>query len=404
MTEEKGSRGRPTRHLSTDFKFYLFSSFAANLVLPFFYLYLPLLASILHASVLEIGLVGGSANAVYSFMPFLMGRFSDRRGARKFIIASSFAILTTVSFLYVIVPDPISLILLRFLEGIGWAMLWPAVEAAISNDPSSDSRWSLSVFNLTWSAASAVGPLIGSVLIFFVSIRFAYVFTSGILLCVLALNVYSLFVPGNGSPAKSHAETLSKPEQALTGRKISTAFYMLSTALCAVISGVLSTFFTPYARSIGISILTVGVITFIYGLVRFFVYVMIVNPKFRHSLLDPAGRLAKMLVTVVAMSLSSVLFTIYDPSGVLYTISFAIVGGGYSIIYAVSQVALVSEKATPERAGRGAGLFESSIGIGASLGPIVAGAISGTSLTTPFLVPSLSLLVLLVALPVTVRK
>jgi MFS transporter, DHA1 family, multidrug resistance protein len=400
----KSTRGIATKRFSVDFKYHLFSSFAANLVLPVFYLYLPLLASRLGASVLEIGLVGGASNAVYSFMPFIMGRYSDRQGARKFFIASSFAILTTVSFLYVVVASPVSLILLRLLEGIGWAMLWPAVEAAISNDASVDSRWSLSVFNLTWSAASAVGPLFGSVLIFLVSIRFAFLSTSVILLGVLALNVYAIFAPRDRSRVKPHEQFLQRPEQPATESKITVGFYMISTALGAVSSGVLFTFFVPYAGTVGISILAIGVITFVYGFVRFLVYVLIMNRNLRHSLLNPVGRLRKMLVTLAVMSLSSVLFMFHDSTGVLYTLAYAIVGGGYSIIYAVSQVALVWEKARPERAGRGAGLFESSIGIGASLGPIVAGAVSGGSLTTPFLVPALSFLIVLVALPLAVRK
>lgn len=110
-----------------------------------------------------------------------------------------------------------------------------------------------------------------------------------------------------------------------------------------------------------------------------------------------------MLVALVVMSLSSLLIMIHDSSGLIYSAAYAIVGAGYSVVYAVSQAVLVAE-ASPEKAGKGAGLFESSIGVGASIGPILAGSISGGSLTMPFLLPSISLVVVLVLLPFISRK
>ena len=396
--------GRDQRVLSGEFKRHLSSSFVANLILPIFYLFLPLLAYRLGASVFEIGLVGGASNAVYSFAPFVMGHYSDRRGARKFFIAASFAVLTAVSILYTVIDSPVALIGTRVLEGVGWAMLWPAIEAAISNDVSGDSKRSLSIFNLTWSFAAALGPLVGSALIFLVSIRFAFVVTSVILLGTLVMNLISI-------RSKSVPEVRPKPEHharigegsIITNSRIGASFYLISTALAAVSSGVLFTFFSPYARSIGISILLIGVVTFVYGGARFFVYMLTARDGFRNFLLNPSNRKKNMLVALVVMSLSSLLIMIHDSSGLIYSAAYAIVGAGYSVVYAVSQAVLVAE-ASPEKAGKGAGLFESSIGVGASIGPILAGSISGGSLTMPFLLPSISLVVVLVLLPFISRK
>lgn len=390
--------------LSGEFKKYLISSFIANLILPIFYLFLPLLAYKLGASILEIGLVGGAANAVYSFMPFIMGHYSDRGGARKIFIASSFAILVVVSLLYVVISNPVAIIVTRIFEGIGWAMLWPAIEAAISIDIAGDSRRSLSIFNLTWSAAAAVGPLFGSVLVFLVSIRFAFITTSFIVLGTLLVNLYSI----NKRTANSSSATrVDVATQILSNEMPTThvraSFYLTSTALAAVSSGVLFTFFSPFARSIGISVLLIGVITFVYGFFRFLVYVLTTREGFRTFLLKPSERVRNVIIALIIMSVSSLLIIFRDTSGLIYIASYAVIGAGYSVVYAISQVALVAE-ATPSKAGRGAGLFESSIGVGASLGPIAAGIISGGSLTTPFLVPSLSLLLILVIFPVLLRK
>ena len=52
----------------------------------------------------------------------------------------------------------------------------------------------------------------------------------------------------------------------------------------------------------------------------------------------------------------------------------------------IAQYALVAE-ASPTTRGVGAGLLESSVGTGGSVGPIIAGVVSCQSLTIPFLVP-----------------
>jgi MFS family permease len=199
------------------------------------------------------------------------------------------------------------------------------------------------------------------------------------------------------------AETQTAEAIPMKKDKFGTEFYMLCVALSAVSSGVLFTFFTPYAKSLSISILIVGVITFVFGLTRFLMYVLTVNSRVRYFLLRSDRRGQNIVAALVLMSLASLLITIHDPSGLIYLAVYGIVGAGYSIVYAIAQAAMIAE-AAPGRVGHSAGLFESSIGVGAAVGPIVAGSISGSSLSFPFIVPSLGLVVFLVALPFVARS
>jgi MFS family permease len=400
---------------STDLGRYLISSFNANLVVTIFSLFLPLLAASLGATVFEIGLVGGSSNVVYSFMPFVMGHFSDRRGSRKFFIASSFSILSVISAIYFIVSNPVTLIIARVFEGIGWAMLWPAVEAAISKDISpTDSKKALSVFNFTWSGGAAVGPLLGSALIFFTNLRDAFLLTTVILVATVALNIYP-FLAFNRARSTPSSEIVSdapevidsaagSPQVATGGELPSKAsrfgseFYMLCVALATVSTSILFTFFSPLAKSQGVSIVLIGVITFVFGFTRFLVYVLTINSRFRHFLLRNDKRVRNIVVAIVLMSLSSLLIVVHEPSALVYVGVYAIVGAGYSLVYAISQAAMIAD-ASPSKVGRSAGLFESSIGIGGALGPVIAGGISGSSLSFPFILPSLGLIFFAVAFP-----
>lgn len=385
--------------MSGELKRDLASSFNANLILPLYAVFLPLLAYALKANLFEVGLVGGAANAVYCFMPFLMGHFADRANARRFFVTASFVLLSVISISYIYVYNPVTLIVIRVFEGVGWAMLWPAVEAAI-RDSTSDARRALSIFNFTWSGAAAIGPLIGSAIVFVSTIREAFVVSSVVMIVTLLLNLAPLVMKrGNDvnvvrtSPISDHIQT----------PRYGARLYVPSMILAAVSVGVLYTFLPEYAKSIHLSILLVGAATFVFGFTRFLVYVLTVRERFRSSLLHSKNRARNVVISLIILSLSSLLMLVRDPSGLLYIASYGVGGVCYSIVYAVSQASVIAE-AQPEKVGRSAGMFESSIGIGQSLGPVIGGAIAMGSYSMPFIVPSLSLVVFLLALPLLVRK
>jgi MFS family permease len=400
------------KEISQEFGRYLASAFAGNVAIPIYSLFVPLLASRLGASLFEIGIVGGASNAVYSFMPFIMGRFSDRSDSRRFLIAASFGLLVGVSISYVLAPSPVYLIIVRIFEGIGWAMLWPAMDAAVSKDvaPNMDSKKAFSIYNVTWSLASALGPLIGSALIFLTSIRVAFLCTVFVMGFALLLNLLPIlkqssrsktWKPYVGSRVEMRSGTIL--EQVSLSKNLGFGFYGGACALAAVSSGVLFTFFAPYARSIGMSILLIGVITFVFGMGRFMFYILTINEQIRHAILRSDKRVRNMLIALAMTSLAGLLIALRDPSGILYLFAYAIVGVGISIVFAISQAGLIAET-SPEKLGQGAGLFESSIGFGACLGPILGGAISGSSPAVPFIVPSLGLVAFLMAFPLLKRK
>lgn len=399
------------RNLSKEFRRYLLSAFSGNIAIPIYALFVPLLAARLGASLFEIGIVGGASNAVYSFLPFVTGHFSDRKGSRAFFILSSFGILVGVSISYVLISNALYLIIARIFEGVGWAILWPAMDAAVSRDvdPTVDPKKVFSIYNVTWSGAAAVGPLLGSFLIFLTSIRVAFLFTLFLMGTTFVLNLIPWLkndVPEkNNSPASIDMNnTVEMSSLALdSAPKLGSGFYGGACALAAVSSGVLFTFFAPYSRSLGISILLVGVITFVYGFGRFLFYVLTTNEGVRYKILRPDRRARNMLTALVMTSAASLLISFHDPSGLSYLLAYAIVGVGISIVFAISQAGLIVES-SQGRFGRGAGIFESSIGVGACAGPIIGGAISGSSLSVPFIVPFLGFLVFLAAFPVLTRR
>jgi MFS family permease len=388
--------------MSGEFKRNLVSSFNADLIIPIYSVLLPLLAYNLGASGFEIGLVGGVVNAVYCFMPLVMGRIADRGGIRKLFVTSSFVILSVVSISYVFVQNPVVLIVTRVFEGIGWAMLWPAIESAI-RDSMPDGKKALSIFNFTWSGAAAVGPLVGLALIFFTTVRDAFVVTSAIMLATFVLNLAPLRTEKSQSVVSPYPPPTSTVSTYQPDSGFGAKLFLPSMALAAVSSGVLYTFMGAYAKSIDLSAAIVWLATFMFGFARFLVYVLSVRERFRSVVLNREKRTRNVVLTLVIMSISSLLILIHDASGAIYIVVYGVAGAGYSIVYAISQAVMIAE-AHPAKVGRRAGMFESSIGIGQFLGPVIGGAISDHSLSNPFIVPTLSLIVFLVALPSMARK
>ena len=94
----------------------------------------------------------------YSFLPYLIGKYSDRVRRRKTLLMVSLAMLTACSFVYAFVESPLQLIALRLLEGVAWSILWPIMDVSISEDASMESNKALSIYNTVWSTAGAVGP------------------------------------------------------------------------------------------------------------------------------------------------------------------------------------------------------------------------------------------------------
>lgn len=373
--------------------------------MPIFSLFIPLLAVNIGADPFEVGLVGGAASIVYAFMPFVMGHFSDRSGLRRFFIVSAFALLTIVSLFYSIATTPLELIIARAFEGFGWAMLWPAIESSITIETFGNSR-ALSFFNSSWSLGAAIGPLLGGVLIAFGSMRFAYIATAVVLGMTLASNLVSLIL-GKGEISRSRNHPTAKYSITSSLKEVfqrqdpkknfQVMLYVASLILMYVTEGIFFTFFAPYGNTLGMSVMLIAAPPFTFGVLRFLIYAMSTHERFRSALLNPSKRNRNVLLALLAGSLSSLLISVRDPSGGLYFVSFSILAGGYSVVYFIAQMGMIAE-ANERQMGAGAGVFESSIGIGLAAGPIIAGAVATRSYATAFLVPPVGFILVVIFL------
>ncbi len=89
------------------------------------------------------------------------GRLSDRKG-RKNIITAGLFVYAMVSAAFLFADTVNSLIIIRFLQGIGSAMIMPVAQAYVGDiTPKGKEGWVMGLFNMSVFFGLSIGPLIG---------------------------------------------------------------------------------------------------------------------------------------------------------------------------------------------------------------------------------------------------
>jgi DHA1 family multidrug resistance protein-like MFS transporter len=124
----------------------------------------PLLATELRASSLELGIIGSFGSATYAATVVFAGALSDRFGRKRVIIAGT--LLTGLALALMPVSSaPVHLIFLMSFLGCSMAFFWPVLEAWLSDEGGSEEVGKgLGGFNVSWSAGGCLGPLMGGML------------------------------------------------------------------------------------------------------------------------------------------------------------------------------------------------------------------------------------------------
>jgi MFS transporter, DHA1 family, multidrug resistance protein len=136
------------------------SMLGMNIIAPL----LPLYAVRMGASALELGLVQGAFSASGTITLLFIGRLSDRFGRRLFLVGG-IVILVVSSAGLMFAGQPVHLILLRFIQGLG-ASTYLAISQAYLGDSvpaGKEGKW-MGYFNAILFAGMGAGPLVGGVI------------------------------------------------------------------------------------------------------------------------------------------------------------------------------------------------------------------------------------------------
>jgi len=343
----------------------------------------PLYAFGLGATPFEIGVIGGAAGVVYTFGPYVMGRLSDRIGRLR-LIAASLLFSSALSSAYVFSSIPMHLLLIRLLEGVPMAMLWPSLAAAVVATSSSPSR-GVRNYNLAWSAGALSGPLIGGALMSFVAVKAPFLAGLGLTLFFGVFGVILLC----SSSTETRTERFDEAPSDLRFKLRGIAVPLLGVFLYAFVIFTLSTLFPPYGSARGLRAFDIGIIMFVYGVARTFSFLSIPRLMKRISL-QGLIRLATLL-----MGVSTLPIWMFETTSSYY-LSFILAGAFGGMLYASTLLAMVKDAPAAVR-GRYTGALESALGFGFVVGPFISGAAAEIHLTAPYLTcAAMSIIIVLI--------
>lgn len=346
----------------------------------------PIYADAHGASPFILGLIGAAGGATYSLMPIVFGALSDRFKKRTFIF-SSMIFYGVSCMLYILIENPDILTLVKALESASLASFWPSIEALIADTEEGPLEETLKKFNVSWSTAMMVGPFIGGILISGLGVRTPFFFSLTISLLISLMSI--LFV--REAKVKSEVTRITKDsasEKESLGEQTSFSAIFSSIILFSSIAGIIFSLFPAFATNLGIPAYEIGVIMLVFGMVRNITFLR------EGKIKSKVGVSGMFILGSFALAVASMLMA-NSYTSLMFALCFLAFGFGNGASYAASIFSILSRW----KASRGyaAGIFESLIGVGYFIGPLIGGVVSELAIEAPYLFSFvLSLFVILI--------
>ncbi len=374
-------------------------AFFGDLSLSLIGLSLVLFAVELGATTTQVGIISSAYGLTYLFMPALLGRLGDKIGRKMSLLIATIGQTGVALFLiWVAIADYITpnlghLMLAHIFGGIVYGFFWPAIEAYVSEtteDGDGNHIRSISNFCVAWSLGFSLGPLIAG---YFSEINVLFSFI--VLAVIYAIEFLIVLIKIPKIPSETQVKQQEQKKANSTkneeiqlkeismsldkanNSKHNVAFILLfGTLIYSMLGRFIFSYFANYAvlpEGLNWSGTLVGQMIFVVGMARtvFFFFGRYTKPEVSRIIIAflPLGLLLFILMLVT--------------SPILIILIFIAFGGLLGHQYFSSLELLLKN----EREGKGAkaGIFESAVGFGSVLSPVIAGGLGEINLRLPFL-------------------
>jgi DHA1 family multidrug resistance protein-like MFS transporter len=321
---------------------------------------IPLYAKTLGATGIWLGLIYSAFSVSrVIFMP-MAGKLSDRRG-RKVFIATGLMIYALASLGYVWSHSIFEMVWIRFLHGIGSAMVVPIAAAAIGDiSPAGKEGSVMGTFNVALFLGYGAGPLLGGIVMDVVGMNEVFYLMGGLSFLSLVL---VLFLPENKNAVKERVRTIT-PFLKIWRHDVFKELLIFRFSN-AVVRGSLMVFLPVFATKLDISAAQVGL------LVALNILLTAVLQHFFGGLADRMNRHFLMIVgnTITAIPM---LFIPTATSLAHFLILGVIMGIGGGLAFPAA-LAVATELGRKHGMGNIMGFFNQSMSLGMIVGPVTAG-------------------------------
>ena len=353
-----------------------FSYFAYMIVPPI----LPLYAEQLGANLIEISILFSSFFLTYLLFTVIWGSLSDTlRKRRPFLMGGLFASgFILIGFYFS--RNVYELIGLSLIRGIAIGAFTPIALAIASNLNGKKRGSGMGIMNAALSSGWFVGALASGFLVELFSITFPFMaaaFVTFLAACIVIF-VFSDFkvletqTNPSSEPAnlrkvindlKRRFTVMFKKDEFVRKRGLSTVYITLILRHGGLLG--LYSLFPLYVVAVGGTPAQVGLLYALnMGTQAIFMFVM-------GLCCDRIGRKPVMIMGLLASGLSAIWFGVSN-SPIALVPSQILVAFGYASVM-VSATTIVADVAPRENRGEGMGLIMTSLGIGATIGPLIAG-------------------------------
>lgn len=344
---------------------------------------LPRFAQDLGASPELIGLIFAASTITGIFIKLPAGALSDILGRRRMMLLGTI-FFAVPPFLYPLVTEPVSLLILRFLHGFATAIFSPVAAAYVADLFPKGRGEKLGWFAAANDAGATLGPLIGGFILFSTaSYPITYLVVGGLGLLPFFMVLSLPYEPRAPVPAKASPARWVEFKTGIV-EVVSNRAVIIASALEATMYlgyGAFLGFFPIYAKGIGHNDAAIG---------------LIVGAQLVTTMIGkPAGgwlsdRLGRKPIILVGLGLCAGMLPLVVLAEGFFSLLVlsSIFGLGVAIVTPAT-TALVADLAKAGRMGSAMGVFGTIWDSGEASGPILAGfLIASLSYFNGFLVIS----------------
>lgn len=322
------------------------------------------------ASYAELGLIGLANFIPYMFIPVFVGMLVHRFNNGR-LLCIGVVINTASVFLLSLARTVPEVMALRAVTGIAHAFFWPPAEAIISNVSDANSRVkNISRFTGFFVAGFMIGPLIGTFLLDGLDVSYRLLFQIATFVMASSI-IFALQLTKKQMHANYTTFSFSAIKQV-------TKFPIVIMILiyCASSFGMILTIYPAFLNDRSMSAIDIEILFFVFGASRV-VTLALTDRLARHT----AMTLVSSTITIAA----GLVISFLSDSILEFSLAMLLMGFGFSIIFPLT-LEIILRKTPKENTGITIGAYETTFGMGWSIGPIAAGLISEFSgNATPYL-------------------
>ncbi len=342
---------------------------------------IPLYAQQLGASYFDLGIIGSAWALPYVFLPISIGLLSQKIN-RRWIFFTGIGSTAMTAALFPLAQNVSHLIAIRIFGGVAYALMWPTVEAMISDITTNEVRVkAMGRYSFSWGIGFLIGPAVGGLILERSGFNALFLISLITGLFATAIAVHCLKIPVVGREIENSQINFSK--RTLASIYLAIASYSLAL-------GTVFSLFPAYASIKGITSFEIGILFAVLGLVRVAIFL-------QSEAISRVGEKQAILIALLVQALILPLLPHLQSFPVLL-IGMAFFGLALGILSPIS-ISAVSKMIPREKIGIAIGAVEASFGTGWTLGPLIGGiAAQNLGEESPYIIAGL--ISLFVAIPI----